>query len=362
MSFGALVAVALLVLATVVLNVFFRYSTTFGSTYGPLAGIIALALWAYGTAIAFLVGAALAAQLEAVRASAGAPRSATKIAESEPQVATSTPRARHHCARPVDDDGDRLPRRRRRGAHRDPPARARGHRWACPPRRATRSRSCATASEIFPAMLDSISAARRTVDFLTFVYWQGEDREEVRTGSRGARRARGACACAAGRLWREHDRESPLDEMGAAGVQLQWFRPLTRLQVNKANHRTHRKVLVVDEEIAFTGGVGIADEWDGDARDEREWRDTHFRIRGPAVDGLRAAFLNSWAEADDTLFDPPNRPIPRPAPAGLDRHPVRARRLDRPGGATSPPCSAPCSGSPRSECASRPPTSFPTTA
>ena len=64
------------------------YSTTFGSTYGPLAGIIALALWAYATSIAFLVGAALAAQLEAVRASAAAPRSVTKIAESEPQLAT----------------------------------------------------------------------------------------------------------------------------------------------------------------------------------------------------------------------------------------------------------------------------------
>ena len=94
-----------------------------------------------------------------------------------------------------------------------------------------------------------------------------------------------------------------VDEMSDAGVQVRWFRPLTRLQVDKANHRTHRKVLVVDEEIAFTGGVGIADEWDGDARNEREWRDTHFRILGPAVDGLRAAFLNSWAETDDTLFD-----------------------------------------------------------
>lgn len=88
MSFGAIVAVGLIVLVTVVLNVFFRYSTTFGSTYGPLAGIIALALWAYATSIALLVGAALAAQLEAVRASAAAPRSITKIAESEPRLAS----------------------------------------------------------------------------------------------------------------------------------------------------------------------------------------------------------------------------------------------------------------------------------
>ena len=88
MSFGAIVAVGLLVLVTVVLNVFFRYSTTFGSTYGPLAGIIALAFWAYATSIALLVGAALAAQLEAVRASAAAPRSIAKIAQSEPRPAT----------------------------------------------------------------------------------------------------------------------------------------------------------------------------------------------------------------------------------------------------------------------------------
>ena len=111
-------------------------------------------------------------------------------------------------------------------------------------------------------------------------------------------------------------------------MQVRWFRPLTRFQANKANHRTHRKVLVVDEEVAFTGGVGIADEWDGDARNEREWRDTHFRIRGPAVDGLRAAFLNNWVETDDALFDATDRPLPRSAAAGLDRHPVRARRLD----------------------------------
>ena len=169
--------------------------------------------------------------------------------------------------------------------------------------------------EIFPAMLDSISAARRTVDLLTFVYWQGEiGRKFARALAERAGAGVRARVLLDGFGARTIEK-ALLDEMGAAGVQLRWFRPLTRLQVNKANHRTHRKVLVVDEEIAFTGGVGIADEWDGDARDEREWRDTHFRIRGPAVDGLRAAFLNSWAEADDTLFDPridrfPDQPQP----------------------------------------------------
>ena len=159
-------------------------------------------------------------------------------------------------------------------------------------------------NEIFPAMLDSIAGAKRTVDLLTFVYWRGEiGRRFARGPLRRAPARECACACCSTAGARCRSRKRCSMQMSDAGVQVQWFRRLTRLQANKANHRTHRKVLVVDEEIAFTGGVGIADEWDGDARNEREWRDTHFRIRGPAVDGLRAAFLNSWAEADDTLFD-----------------------------------------------------------
>jgi cardiolipin synthase A/B len=171
--------------------------------------------------------------------------------------------------------------------------------------------------QIFPAMLDSIAAAKRTVDLLTFVYWRGEiGRKFAQALSVSARSGVRVRVLLDG--WGAKSIEKALlDEMSEAGVQVRWFRRLTRLQVSKANHRTHRKVLVVDEEIAFTGGVGIADEWGGDARNEREWRDTHFRIRGPAVDGLRAAFLSSWAEGDDALFDAkidrfPDQPQPGP--------------------------------------------------
>ena len=89
MSFGAVAAVALMALVTVVLNLFFHFSSTFGTTYGPLAGIIALAFWSYATAIALLVGAALAAQLEAVRAGAGAPHSERKARRSAAQLGAS---------------------------------------------------------------------------------------------------------------------------------------------------------------------------------------------------------------------------------------------------------------------------------
>jgi cardiolipin synthase len=157
--------------------------------------------------------------------------------------------------------------------------------------------------QIFPAMLEAIGDARRTIDLLTFVYWRGG------IGTRFAE----ALADRAGsgvrvRVLLDAWGASSIDpnlvsQMEDAGVRLRWFRPLRRLQPTKVNHRTHRKVMIVDEATGFTGGVGIADQWCGDARTEDEWRDTHFRVRGPAVDGLRAAFLDNWLETDPEVFD-----------------------------------------------------------
>ena len=84
---------------------------------------------------------------------------------------------------------------------------------------------------------------------------------------------------------------------------------------------------IVDEGTGFTGGIGIADEWDGDARDENEWRDTHFRLRGPAVDGLRAAFLDNWVETDPELYDPEYDHFPVQPSSGVDHGDVRSRRI-----------------------------------
>jgi len=157
--------------------------------------------------------------------------------------------------------------------------------------------------EIFPAMLDAIAESKRSVDFLTFIYWTGDIGKQF-------------AECLADRARDGVRVRVLLDAMGAwnldtgvvemmedAGCDVRWFRPVDKESALHANNRTHRKVLVCDECIGFTGGVGIADEWDGDARDEGEWRDTHFRIVGPAVDGLRAAFLDNWAETGSDLID-----------------------------------------------------------
>ena len=159
--------------------------------------------------------------------------------------------------------------------------------------------------EIFPAMLAAIGDARHTIDLTTYVYWSGDIArhlaETLAERARAGVRVRvlldavGSFAMP-GELVRELRR---------AGARVEFFRPAWRLR--EANHRTHRKVLVCDGEVGFTGGVGIAEEWQGDARTPSEWRDTHFRIRGPAVQGLRAAFHGNWVETGNALVEDDER-------------------------------------------------------
>ncbi|MFF3848256.1 phosphatidylserine/phosphatidylglycerophosphate/cardiolipin synthase family protein [Streptomyces sp. NPDC002328] len=161
--------------------------------------------------------------------------------------------------------------------------------------------------EIFPAMLDSIKAAEHTVDMMTFVYWKGDiARQFARALSERARSGVRVRLLLDGFGSRLIEKDL-LEEMDRAGVEIAWFRRPLYLSPLKQNHRCHRKVLVVDEQVAFTGGVGIAEEWCGDARDPGEWRDTHVRLSGPAVDGVAAAFAQNWAECHDELFDSRDR-------------------------------------------------------
>jgi cardiolipin synthase A/B len=157
--------------------------------------------------------------------------------------------------------------------------------------------------EIFPAMLEAIRSAESTVDLCTFVYWQGDIAVEfARAMSDRAKagvRVRLLIDALGGRLIEK----TLVSDMDAAGVQVEWFRkPLVKSPF-KSNHRLHRKVCIVDGRIGFTGGVGIAEEWCGDARNKNEWRDTHLRVEGPAVDGLQSAFIQNWAETGRPLYD-----------------------------------------------------------
>lgn len=158
--------------------------------------------------------------------------------------------------------------------------------------------------QIFPEMLSAIRAATKTVDMLTFVYWKGAVATEFAQALAERATAGVRVRLLLDAIGARQMEKSLFEKIRGAGGQVEWFRPPTALRPRHLNHRTHRKVLVCDEAVAFTGGVGIAEEWCGNARNETEWRDTHFRVRGPAVDGLRAAFAQNWAETGRPLFDP----------------------------------------------------------
>ncbi|MER5601064.1 phospholipase D-like domain-containing protein [Streptomyces sp. NPDC002265] len=161
--------------------------------------------------------------------------------------------------------------------------------------------------EIFPAMLGAIRSARYTIDLMTFVYWRGEIARDFATALAQRARAGVRVRLLLDGFGAKRIERHLLDLMDVAGVQVAWFRKPVWLSPLKQNHRCHRKALVVDEHTAFTGGVGIAEEWCGDARNPGEWRDTHVQVRGPAVDGVAAAFAQNWAECHDELFDERDR-------------------------------------------------------
>ncbi|MFD5074134.1 phosphatidylserine/phosphatidylglycerophosphate/cardiolipin synthase family protein [Streptomyces sp. NPDC058371] len=161
--------------------------------------------------------------------------------------------------------------------------------------------------EIFPAMLDAVRAAEHTVDMMTFVYWRGQIAHDFASALADRARAGVRVRLLLDGFGAKEIEGDLLESMHSAGVQVAWFRKPLWLSPLKQNHRCHRKALIVDEHTAFTGGVGIAEEWCGNARNPAEWRDTHVRVRGPAVDGVAAAFAQNWAECHDELFDSRDR-------------------------------------------------------
>ena len=179
-------------------------------------------------------------------------------------------------------------------------------------------------AEIFPAMLEGIRSARDNVLLLTYVYWTGDIAREFADAlcerSRAGVDVRVLVDWIGGRLM---DQEL-VDQLVDAGCTFAWFRPPSRIaraaisldEGLVGQHRTHRKVLVCDGRVGFTGGVGIAEEWTGDAAGPGEWRDTHLRVEGPAVTSLVSAFATNWHEATGDPLPPDVSPGVPAQPGG----------------------------------------------
>ena len=151
--------------------------------------------------------------------------------------------------------------------------------------------------KIFPAFLETIKGAERTLNMLTYVYWTGDIAHDIAGAL--CEKAREGVRCnvlldALGALRMDSELISNMEE---AGVEVRRFRPAKPYAIRRIANRTHRKVVVADGKVGLIGGVGIADEWTGNAHDSEHWRDTHVRVRGPVVRGLQGAFAENWLEA-----------------------------------------------------------------
>jgi cardiolipin synthase len=157
--------------------------------------------------------------------------------------------------------------------------------------------------QIFPSMLDAIRHAQKTITFETYIYWSESIGREFAEAL--AERARSGVKV---HLMLDFIGSIKMDQqqieaMRAAGVQVQRYHKPVWWKLARLNNRTHRKLLIIDGKIGFTGGVGVADQWRGNAQDANHWRDTHFRVEGPVVGQMQAVFTDNWTKATGVVLD-----------------------------------------------------------
>jgi cardiolipin synthase A/B len=159
--------------------------------------------------------------------------------------------------------------------------------------------------QIFPPMLAAIRSAANSITFETYIYWSGDVGDAFAQAL--SERARAGVKVHVLLDWvgsaKMDDRL--IEAMSAAGVQVRKFHPPHWSHLGRMNNRTHRKILVVDGRIGFTGGVGIATPWTGSAQDPAHWRDTHFEVEGPVVAQMQAVFVDNWIKVTGNLLHGP---------------------------------------------------------
>ena len=168
-----------------------------------------------------------------------------------------------------------------------------------------RARALVNGDEIFPEMLQSIRGARRSITFEMYIYWKGSIGEQFTQTLAERARSGVKVHVMIDALGSQKIEQSVIRRLKDAGAQVQLYNPVRWDTLARMNNRTHRKIMVVDGAIGYTGGAGIGDEWSGNAQDAAHWRDTHFRIEGPAVAQMQAAFMENWIEVTGEVLHGP---------------------------------------------------------
>ena len=156
--------------------------------------------------------------------------------------------------------------------------------------------------QIFPAMLKAIASAKQTVTFESYIYWSGDIGQKFADALSARAKAGVKINVLLDWVGSAKMDAAMLKQLEDSGVKLQRFHKPVWYQLARLNNRTHRKLLVVDGKIGFTGGVGIAPQWEGNAQDKDHWRDSHFQAEGPVVGQMQAVFVDNWTKASGEVL------------------------------------------------------------
>jgi cardiolipin synthase len=152
--------------------------------------------------------------------------------------------------------------------------------------------------QIFPAVLEAIRGARRTITYAQYYYEEGPVARDIAEALAERCRAGVGVNVLLDSFGSTGMPREYFERMRDAGCHVVWFRPLSQLLIlRRYYHRNHRRILVVDGRIGFTGGAGVSRKWMGNGRTEHHWRDTDVRVEGPVVEYMQAAFAENWLEA-----------------------------------------------------------------
>ena len=158
--------------------------------------------------------------------------------------------------------------------------------------------------QIFPAMLAAIKQAKHSVNFEAFLFYSGKVATQFEeTLTERARAGVKVRILLDGLGSSVHLDNAVVHRLKAAGCAFAYYHPLRAWRVDRINQRSHRRILVVDGRIGFTGGVGFADWWMGNAASPKEWRDIPARIEGPVVLKLQTAFFQHWAQETGEVLE-----------------------------------------------------------
>jgi cardiolipin synthase len=156
--------------------------------------------------------------------------------------------------------------------------------------------------QIFPAMLTAIKNAQKTINLEFYIYWDGEIGRVFAEALAERARAGVAIKVVLDAVGSAAMSDSLIDFMRRNGIDVEWYHPIRWYTLSRVNHRTHRKILIVDGKVGFSGGIGIADEWLGDADRPDHWRETVVRVEGPVVTQMQFAFMDNWVKSRGELL------------------------------------------------------------